>query len=413
MERYKDRVKKYKVYLTESYIFIQTFLILIRLIEKSLIQHKKDIIMKKIIPGLLLLLLFMGNLVPETFAQQKQATISFDKLIHDFGTFKEEDGNVACSFSLTNTGSIPLVINRVSASCGCTSPAWSREPIIPGGKGFVEAIYNPKNRPGKFSKSLTVFSNAAKKAIVLTIKGDVIPKVRTVMDNYPYQIGDVRFKSNHLAFVRINQGEKKTIQMQIINTSKENQTVKFDYSAKYLQIKAVPETLKPQQKGYIEASYDAGMIDDWGFVVTRIKVLMNEQAIGNNQLTISATIVEDFASMTTEELANVPIIEFVDGKTFNFDKIAYNSKIEHDFIFNNVGKSNLILRKIKSSCGCTAVSPKDKVIEPGKSSSIKAIFSSGTRKGKQNKSITIITNDPKNSRIILRVTGEVSAPETK
>ena len=368
--------------------------------------------MRKIITGLFVLL-FMSNLIPGVMAQQKQATISFDKLIHDFGTFKEEDGNATCTFSFTNTGSVPLVINRVTASCGCTSPAWSREPIIPGGGGFVKATYNPKNRPGKFSKSLTVFSNAEKKAVVLTIKGEVIPKERTVEDIYPYQIGDVRFKSNHLAFTRINQGEKKTIQMQIINVSPENQTLRFDMVPKHLQIKAVPETLKSQQKGYIEATYDAGLINDWDFVINRIKVLTNEQAIGNNQLTVSATIVENFTSMTAEDLANAAKIEFEGEKTFDFGKMAQSSKMEHDFIFKNVGKGNLIIRKIKASCGCTAVSPKDKVIEPGKSSSIKTIFSSGTRQGRQNKSITVITNDPKNSRIILRIAGEVTPSETK
>ncbi len=369
--------------------------------------------MKKIITGLLLLLLFIGNLILEVTAQQKQATISFDKVIHDFGTFKEEDGNVTCTFSFTNTGSVPLVINRVTASCGCTSPAWSREPVMPGGKGFVKATYISKNRPGGFNKTLTVFSNAAKKAIALRIKGEVIPKERTIADIYPYQIGDVRFKSNHLAFVRINQGEQKTIQMQIINTSKENQTIRFDQVPKHIQIKTVPETLKPQQKGYIEGTYDAGVINDWGFVINRIKVLANDKAIGNNQLTVSATIVEDFTSLTAEEITNSAKIEFEDGRTYDFGRMAYRSKVEHDFVFKNVGKSDLILRKIKSGCGCTAVSPKDKVIEPGKSSSIKAIFSSGTRKGRQNKSITVITNDPKNSRIILRISGEVNPPETK
>ena len=367
--------------------------------------------MKKIITGLLIL--FISNLVPEVMAQQKQATISFDKLIHDFGTFKEEKGNVTCTFSFINTGSVPLVINRVTASCGCTSPAWSKEPIIPGGGGFVKATYNPKNRPGGFRKSLTVFSNAEKKAVVLTITGEVTPKERTIADIYPYQIGDIRFKSNHLAFVRINQGEEKTIQMQIINTSKENQALRFDQVPKHLQIKAVPEILKPQQKGYIEATYNAGIINDWGFVINRIKILTNGQAIGNNQLTVSATIVEDFTSMTTKELVNAANIEFEDGRTYDFGKMAQSSKVEHDFVFKNVGKSNLVLRKIKSSCGCTAVSPKDKVIEPGKSSSIKAVFSSGTRKGRQNKSITVITNDPKNSRIILRISGEVNPSETK
>ena len=71
--------------------------------------------MKKIITGFLVLL-FMDNLISGVMAQQKQATISFEELTHDFDTFKEEDGNVTCTFSFTNIGSIPLVINRVTAS---------------------------------------------------------------------------------------------------------------------------------------------------------------------------------------------------------------------------------------------------------------------------------------------------------
>jgi len=73
----------------------------------------------------------------------------------------------------------------------------------------------------------------------------------------------------------------------------------------------------------------------------------------------------------------------------------------------------LIIRKVNSSCGCTAVSPKEKVIRPGQSSSIKAVFSSGTRVGRQNKSITVITNDPKSPNLVLRVTGEVEVPSTE
>lgn len=355
-----------------------------------------------------ILIIVVFGITTGLVAQQKKATISFNNLTHDFGTIKEEDGKVSCTFEFTNTGSIPLVINRVAASCGCTSPSWSREPIIPGGKGYIEATYNPKHRPGKFSKSLTVFSNAAKRAVVLRIKGEVTPKKLTIVDKYPYKISDIRFKSNHLAFVKINQGETKTIQMQIINTSDEVQSLSFEQVPKHIKLKAVPEKLKPKQEGYIEATYDAGMKNDWGFLISRIRVLVNDKAIGNNRLTVSATIIEDFSSMSPAELAKAAKIEFPEGKKYDFGKIAQRTKVEHEYVFKNSGKSELVLRKIKSSCGCTAVSPKDRTIEPGESSSIKAIFSAGTRHGRQNKSITLITNDPKNSRIILRLSGEVS-----
>jgi len=88
-------------------------------------------------------------------AQQRNATIAFNKTDHDFGKFKEEDGKVSHEFVFTNTGSEPIIINRVTASCGCTATSWTKEPIVPGGKGYVKAEYNPRNRPGRFNKTVT------------------------------------------------------------------------------------------------------------------------------------------------------------------------------------------------------------------------------------------------------------------
>lgn len=360
--------------------------------------------MKRFIIGLFSLII-MGH-TGVLLSQQKNASLSFEKIQHDFGKIEESDGPVTCTFEFTNTGSIPLIINRVVASCGCTSPDWSKEPIVPGGKGFVKATYNPRNRPGKFNKSVNVYSNAEQPVVVLRIMGDVNPRPRTIEDDYPYIIGGMRFKSNHLAFVKVKQGQQKTILMEMVNVSDQPLSVAFDRVPDHLTLKTIPERIQPKEKGVIEATYDAGKKNDWGFVIDRVNVLLNQETFKNNLLTISATIEEDFAGLSAEEIKQAPAIQF-DTKTFDFGKIAQKSSVTHEFQFTNTGKSDLILRKITSSCGCTAVSPKEKVIAPGQSSSIKATFSAGTRQGKQSKTITIITNDPRNSTVVLRVTGEV------
>ena len=95
-------------------------------------------------------------------AQTKVASMSFEKEAHDFGKIKEADGPVTVNFEFTNTGSQPLIIKQVHASCGCTSPNWSKQPVLPGKSGFIGATYNPKSRPGPFSKTVTVTSNAAR-----------------------------------------------------------------------------------------------------------------------------------------------------------------------------------------------------------------------------------------------------------
>lgn len=102
--------------------------------------------------------------------------ISFDSNTYDFKKIKEQDGLATTIFKFKNTGNAPLVINRVQASCGCTTPTWTKEPILPGKTGEVTASYNPANRPGSFIKTISVFSNAGTAPAILTIKGEVIPK---------------------------------------------------------------------------------------------------------------------------------------------------------------------------------------------------------------------------------------------
>jgi len=76
-------------------------------------------------------------------------------------------------------------------------------------------------------------------------------------------------------------------------------------------------------------------------------------------------------------------------------------------LLTNSGKSDLHIRKVKASCGCTAVQPEKNVIAPGESVNIKTVFNSAGKTGNQNKTVTIITNDPKKSKLILWVKGEV------
>lgn len=364
--------------------------------------------MKHFISSLLLTL--MLSTAFHLGAQQKLASISFEGQTHDFGNIKEEAGIVSYDFAFTNTGSQPLIINRVAASCGCTTPSWTKKPVPPGEKGYVKIAYNPKNRPNKFNKSATVYSNADKNVVSLRVSGNVIPKPRTIEDDFPFVIGDLRFNTNHMAFVKVFKSQKKAVSVQVINMSDEVQTITFDMVPKHLKLTASPQTLKPKQKGTIQGIYDANLVNDWGFIVSRVMIVENDNKDRKNLLTISATVTEDFGSLSKTELAAAPKIEFTE-KVFNFGKMQQRTAVEHDFVFKNTGKSDLMIRKIKSSCGCTAVSPKEKIIKPGQSSSIKAIFSSGTRVGRQNKSITVITNDPKFSTIVLRVTGEVEVPK--
>lgn len=98
--------------------------------------------------------------------------ISFNKMVHDYGVI-EKDGNGNCVFEFTNNGTEPLILSNVRASCGCTTPQWTKAPIMPGQTGTINVRYNTSN-VGGFNKSITVTSNAVDNPrVVLKIKGNV------------------------------------------------------------------------------------------------------------------------------------------------------------------------------------------------------------------------------------------------
>lgn len=354
-------------------------------------------------------IIFVGSV----FAQQKKASISWDKTVHDFGNFKEEAGNQTSTFTFTNTGKEPLVITNVKASCGCTTPNWTHEPVGAGETGFVKATYNPRNRPGKFNKSITVTTNADQPTTILRITGNVTAREKTIEDYYPKAYGDVRLKTSHLAFVKILNTEIKVDSIPVVNMGEENIVLTFKNVPDHIKIKVVPEKLKGMkkgdkhgEKGAIIVTYDGSKKNDWGFNMDRVEMIINEEPNSKNRLSISATIKEDFSHLTESELANSPNMKF-EELVFEFGTLVQGEKVSHEFYFTNTGKSDLVIRKIKASCGCTATNPEKMVIKPGERSKLSVTFNSRGKRGRQNKTITIITNDPTSSSTILKVKGVV------
>ena len=336
----------------------------------------------------------------------KLPKISFEKNIHDFGKFKEADGKVTYKFEFINTGGSDIVVQNVSASCGCTAPRWTREPVPPGGKGFVAATYNPAGRPGSFRKYVTVVSNSNPGSVRLTITGEVMPKPKTIEDDYRYAMGPIRLKSNHLAFGNLKNTKTSEKRLEIINNSGGPVKIAFERVPSHITIKAEPASLQPNQKGFLVATYNTPARNDWGFVIDRMGLKINEISERNYSLVISANIEEDFSALSAEQLARAPVLS-VDNPEFKFGKINQGEKVEHVYVLTNSGKSDLYIRKVKASCGCTTVQPEKRVIAPGESVNIKTVFNSAGKVGNQNKTVTIITNDPKKSKMILWVKGEV------
>lgn len=352
---------------------------------------------------------FLGLLVPCAilYAQESGPVMKFLKTSHDFGTIKEEGGKAAVDFEVTNTGNAPLIITRVQTSCGCTASFWTKEPIAPNGKGIVSITYDPTNRPGEFSQLVTVFSNALPTGLALSITGTVIPRTKTPEELYRRRIGELGIANVHLSFNRVLIGQEVTDSIKVYNFSDKPMDVSFDRTPKHISVSMQPSKLKPKETGTIIVSYNTKNINDWGFVLDRVRVMPNKENHPNNTISISANIEEDFSKLSEKELANAPRIEFEEISK-DFGTVDEGVVIEHKYVFTNTGNSDLIIRKIKASCGCTTAAPDVNVVKPGQQASLTASFRTAGYSGRQSKSITVISNDPKQPSLVLRLSGTVA-----
>lgn len=107
-----------------------------------------------------------------TTKAENYAELTFDTLRHNFGKFPKSAPLVRCSFPFTNTGTAPLIIHQAFASCGCTIPSYTKEPIKAGEKGVIDVTYDGTDKfPGHFQKTITIRSNAINEVVRLVIEG--------------------------------------------------------------------------------------------------------------------------------------------------------------------------------------------------------------------------------------------------
>ena len=129
--------------------------------------------MKKLLVSLLVLF-SMTLYVDAQELSENGPEIEFEKTTHQFGEIPFK-GNGVYEFVFKNTGNEPLILSQPKSSCGCTVPEWPKKPILPGETDVIKVTYKYTDRPGSFSKYVTIFSNAKVNNVVkLYIKGKVL-----------------------------------------------------------------------------------------------------------------------------------------------------------------------------------------------------------------------------------------------
>jgi hypothetical protein len=249
----------------------------------------------------LIFLSFFAGIALKTYAQ---GVLKFAKETHDFGTVSE--GKVATyDFEFTNDGNAPIIISNVTASCGCTTPFWTHEPVLPGNKGKISASYNSAGRPGPFTKTITVASNASNTSLVLTIRGTVNPKPTATAEELA-KSPTMKLQLEGHNFGKLEKGQTVTKAFAFTNTGKTDLTIKSVYSAcGCVTYKASKPTVKPGEKATLELRYTPRALNQQN---ERVSVTTNDLNTPMQTIVLQANVVESLAqqSILREQKQAVP-----------------------------------------------------------------------------------------------------------
>lgn len=324
--------------------------------------------------------------------------------VHDFGAFDEDMGNVTADFRLVNTGDAPLVILAARASCGCTVPSFTKDPVAPGDTATISVTYNPTGRPGKFDKKVKIETNAPEKQTVITIKGSVIGASNTLRARFPIEAGPLKLRRDVVTFGEVYKGRVKTAFLEGYNRSNDSITPSVSSLPPYLRVQVAPKVVPPGEQVTFTLFYDAAIADQWGLNTTDIDVALSAGS-APVPVSVTAIVVEDFSSLTAADLEKAPRVALTPS-SLDFGTLSPGHTAEMSLRIDNYGKTPLLIRRLSASAPwITLKLPKDRV-KPGGGIDVTVKVDLPADAAMLNERLTLITNDPDRPTATIRLTGE-------
>ena len=336
-----------------------------------------------------LFLLFALRVVP-VFGQLAEPVYFRDKAF-DFGNIREQDGPVMHEFTFMNQSGRPVKILSVQASCGCTTPDWSKEPVANGKTGFIRAQYDPAGRPGYFNKTLTVVTDYDATPIVLQIKGNV-----TMPDQPPVfteKKGGLMFPTRTINFGKVYVNQAPAVyEYRVVNTGEKPVRIYRAEVPGYMNVQT-PDVLMPDAPAIIKVTYDARARNRYGFTSDNLLLVTSDQPDSVKTISVYATLEEFFPRLSPEEEKLAPRLGLPLAE-LDFGRVKSGTQPVRELPIRNLGKKELIIRAVQGNCDCLKPSLTKTRLKPGEDGKVRIVLDASGLSGTQEKAVTIYSNDP-------------------
>jgi len=359
------------------------------------------------------ILICIGSMLFAWAGAQNDAQLTVEEISYNFGNINEADGPASHIFKVKNTGNGPLVITRVTASCGCAKPEWTKEPIAPGQTTDLKIIFDPKGRPGPFHKTVSIYSNGNKGSYSLSIKGNVKPKSMQPVFTYPYSIGELKLHTKTILYSSIRPEETLGENIHILNDTQQPLTVQLGKLPNYFTTEVRPSILKPGEAGEISVLLDGQATKRKGRITGELPVTVigSDQKEVHGQIKIAANIIDNFSKLSASEKAQAPIAK-LSGTMLEFGKLPtkgsiiplIGGKASISFDITNTGKSPLLIYSVTSDDERLDISGGRRELKPGATATFKVSVRPKDVKTRMESLINVVCNDPNGPVRLIKVT---------
>ena len=352
------------------------------------------------------LTLFMVLGICSMAQAQMLNVVKFKKLLHDFGSIKEESERVSTVFSFQNISKTPIYITKVETSCGCTTPEYSKDTIMPGDTGYVRAIYETRGRGGDFHKNLFVYFNQKDLFQSLMISGHVIPEANLAQkpSHFSTTYSNLAFTTTMAEFPNLKNTQKQSFKMKAYNYMGYPIRIYEVQAPEFLSIDVQDSLIDVNDSLTITVTIDGSMVGSFGEIRRRFGILTDDPTGTTKILHVYANVKEDFSKMTAKDKKMAPVFDIQPTGTIDLGKHSAGEKFDFPVSFSNKGKTTLKIHSIVPNCSCISVQRNSMVIEPGQSATLLLSVDTVNQSiANHTKYITIHSNDPNKSEHKLKV----------
>lgn len=338
---------------------------------------------------------------------QKAEPLIFNETTHDFGTIDEKAGNAVFEFTFTNNSGRPVNIISVAASCGCTTPGWTKETIEPRKQGSIKASFDPRGRPGFFSKTLTVNTNLNGPPVILTIRGNVTNEtIENDISRFTASNGNLRTRTREINFGKIFINRPAAVhQLPMYNAGSKAIRIDSIKAPNYLKVD-LPDTIGPNQRVVMKITYNAILRNQYGFLTDKIELVTNDQTSPRKSYPVFATVEEFFLPVSSEDEGKIPVMS-LQSEGLDFGSFAMGTTVEKVLRIRNTGKKELQLRYIQPNCPCITVKTDKEKAKSGDEIKVTISWTGEGKHGAQHKAITFYSTDPVRPVQRLSMTGDI------